>query len=148
MKTKYIYFAIAAMMVTAVAYPVAFASINNSQKSGNPFFCAPLIPCASQPPGTIVCMTHCTVEMKDSTFVPGTINATVGATITWVNTDGFAHTVDAFNTSLVDSPFIPPGHSFSYTIPNTVAPGKYYYECTVHPFMIGLLNVLPSNSTS
>ena len=31
--------------------------------------------------------------MKDSTFSPGTINATVGATIEWMNHDGFSHTV-------------------------------------------------------
>ncbi len=87
--------------------------------------------------------------MKDSTFVPGTINATQGATITWINKDGFDHSVYTFNTTLIGSPiFIQPGHTFSYTIPKNVTPGKYYYECTIHPFMIGLINVLPSNSSS
>ena len=148
MKTKYIYFAVAALMVAAVAYPVAFSTINNAQNSGNPFFCAPLIPCQKQPAGSIVCTSTCTIEMKDSSFVPGEINATQGATITWINKDGFDHTIYTFNTTLIDSPFIQPGHTYSYTIPKTVTPGLYYYECTVHPFMIGLINVLPSNSNS
>ena len=148
MKTKYIYFAVAALMITAVVYPLAYASLTNSQRASNPFFCAPLIPCQKQPPGTIICSAFCTVEMKDSTFVPGTINATQGSTIEWVNEDGYSHTVTTFNSSVIYSPVIPPGGSFNYTIPKSVLPGTYYYFCSVHPFMIGLINVLPANSSS
>jgi plastocyanin len=135
-------------MVVAVAYPVIAESINSAAKTTNPFYCAPLIPCTKQPPGTIVCVSSCTVVLQDVTFVPGTINATQGATITWHNLDGVEHSVTALNSSLMNSPMIPPGGSFSYTIPKSVAPGMYYYFCIVHPFMIGLLNVIPANSTS
>ena len=148
MKSRYIYVAIAMLMVAAVAYPVVVSAFNSSQNGSNPFFCAPLIPCTKEAPGFVLCTQTCTVAMQDSTFVPGTINATVGATITWHNLDGFSHTVTFFNTSLASSGFVPPGHSFSYTIPSSVIPGAYYYFCSVHPFMIGLLNVLPSNATS
>lgn len=148
LKSKYIYVGIAALMVAAVAYPLVASAFDGAQNNSNPFYCAPLIPCTKESPGTIVCLSACTVIMQDSTFVPGTINATVGSTITWHNTDGFAHTVTFLNTTLPNSGFVPPGHSYSYTIPNSTTPGKYYYFCSVHPFMIGLLNVLPANSTS
>ena len=148
MKSRYIYVAIAVLMIAAVAYPVVVSAFNNAQKGSDPFFCAPLIPCTKQPPGFVICTHTCSVAMRDSTFEPGTINATVGATITWQNYDGYSHTVTFFNTSLPNSGFLPPGHSFSYTLPSSISPGTYYYFCEVHPFMIGLLNVLPSNATT
>jgi plastocyanin len=148
MKSKYIYVIIAILMIAAVAYPVLYSALNHSQGSSNPFFCAPLVPCQKQPPGAINCTSFCIVSMQDSTFTPGTINATVGATIEWINHDGFSHTVSAFNSSAWNSPLIPPGHMFNLTITGRLAPGTYYYFCNVHPFMIGLVNVLPANSTN
>ena len=147
MKSRYIYVGIAILMIAAVTYPLMVSAFDGAQRGSNPFFCAPLIPCQKESPGTIVCQQTCTILMQDSTFVPGTINATVGATITWQNTDGFPHTVTFFNTTFTSSGFVSPGHSYSYTIPNSIAPGQYYYFCKIHPFMIGLLNVLPTNSS-
>lgn len=148
MKSKYIYVGIAVLMVAAATYPLVVSAFDGAQRSSNPFFCAPLIPCQKESPGSIACFTTCTVLMKDTTFVPGTINATAGSTITWVNTDGFPHTVTFFNTTLPDSGFVSTGHSYSYTIPGSIAPGQYYYYCKIHPFMIGLLNILPASATS
>ena len=146
MKSKYIYFIIAALMIAAVAYPVVYAEVNPSP-STSPFFCAPLVPCQKQPPGITICETFCVVTMQNSAFSPGTINATVGATIEWINLDGYSHTTTAFNTSAWDSPMIPAGQTYELKITKSLAPGSYYYFCSVHPFMIGLVNVLPSNYT-
>lgn len=148
MKSKYIYVFIAVLMVAAVTYPLVASAFTTAQKSSNPFYCEPLIPCTKESPGTVVCIPTCTVLMKDSTFVPGTINATVGSTITWNNVDGFAHTVTFLNTTLPNAGFIPAGHTFTWTVPKSVTPGSYYYYCRIHPFMIGLLIVLPANTTS
>ena len=133
-------------MIAVVAYPVVFASINNynSPNNNDPFFCAPLIPCQKPPSGSIACTSNCTVILSDATFVPGTVNASLGATVTWINKDGFSHTVTAFNESAFSSQIIPPGHVFKLTISDSLKPGSYYYYCEVHPFMIGLLNVLPT----
>jgi plastocyanin len=147
LKSKYVYFIIAGLMIAAVAYPVVYAEVNTGQITA-PFFCAPLVPCTKQPPGLIICTTTCTVDMQNAAFSPGTINASYGSTVTWVNKDGFPHTVTAFNTSAWDSFLIPPGQTFTLLITTSLAPGSYYYYCSVHPFMIGLLNVLPDNSTS
>jgi hypothetical protein len=148
LKSKYIYIGIAVLMIAAATYPLVVSAFDGAQRSSNPFLCAPLIPCQKESPGTIACITACTILLQDTTFVPGTVNATAGATITWHNTDGFAHTVTFFNTTLPSSGFISTGDSYSFTIPKSLAPGEYYYYCEVHPFMIGLLNVLPANTTS
>jgi len=134
-------------MVAAVAYPVVYATVNTNQNNG-PFFCAPLVPCQKQPPGAINCVTTCTVIMRNAAFSPGMINASYGATVTWVNDDAFPHTVTAFNSSAWHSFLIPPGQTFKLKITQSLAAGSYYYYCTVHPFMIGLLNVTPQNSSS
>ncbi|MDA4130196.1 MAG: cupredoxin domain-containing protein [Thaumarchaeota archaeon] len=146
MKSKYVYGIIATLMIAAVTYPVVYTMLNKSQGSNNPFFCAPLVPCQKQPPGSLNCSNFCIVNMKDSSFSPGTINATRGATIEWINLDGSSHTVSAFNSTAWNSPLIPPGHSFNLTVTSSLAAGSYYYFCNVHPFMIGLVNILPSNS--
>jgi len=147
LKTKYLYYLIAGLLIAVVVYPVVYASVTNYESVSNPVFCAPLIPCTKQPPGFEICPGNCTVEMLDSQFTPGTINVTVGATVTWLNKDGFSHTVTAFNSSAFDSLPIPPGKTFTLTIPKSMKPGSYYYFCEVHPFMIGLLNVIATNSS-
>jgi plastocyanin len=148
MKTKYVYYAIALMMIVVVAYPVAYSSFTNYDQATNPFFCAPLIPCQKQPAGTVICTTTCVVTMENSAFAPGSVNATQGSMVTWINKDGVSHTVTAFNTTAFSSGFIPPGHTYTLQIPASLKPGQYYYYCSVHPFMIGLLNVLPSDNSS
>jgi plastocyanin len=149
LKTKYIYFLIAALLVAVAVYPVIYSTLSSSgAANNNPFYCAPLIPCTKQPPGTIVCVTSCTVIIQDSSYSPGTINASVGATIHWINKDGFAHTVTSLNSTAFNSGMIPPGHSYMLTISSSMTPGIYYYHCNVHADMVGLLNVIPAKSMS
>jgi hypothetical protein len=151
LKTKYIYFLIAALLVAVAAYPVVYASVSgygSNPFGSNPTNCTPLLPCYKQPGGTIVCVTSCTIIMLDSSYSPGTINASVGATIHWINKDGFAHTVTSFNSSGFDSGIIPPGGNYVLTISKSFTIGSYYYHCNIHPDMIGLLNVISSNATS
>ena len=145
MKSKYVYFAIAALAVAAVVYPVAYAQIANPNVSADPFLCAPLIPCQKPPPGSVLCTSICYIYMQDSNFVPGTVNVTVGATVVWINQDGFSHTSTSYNVSGWNSGAIPPGDRYSLTITSNFTVGaSYYYHCNIHTTMIGLLNVVPS----
>lgn len=57
----------------------------------------------------------------------------VGDTVTWTNDDNAVHTVTAADGSL-DSDFIQPGQSWSYTFTDT---GEFNYFCTPHPWMRG-----------
>ncbi|MHB8702216.1 MAG: cupredoxin domain-containing protein [Nitrososphaerales archaeon] len=80
--------------------------------------------------------------MQNSTFIPQALNVTVGATIIWVNHDGFSHTSTSVNSTGWDSLPISPGHRFSLTIESNFSQGVYYYHCNIHPMMIALINVV------
>ncbi|MCL4519922.1 MAG: cupredoxin domain-containing protein [Thaumarchaeota archaeon] len=142
MKTKYLYFLIAAVAIGAAVYPVLYAQITGSASGSNPFGCTPLIPCAGPSPGFESCVSSCTIYMENSTFVPGTVNVTVGAKVTWVNLDAFAHTSTSLNSTGWDTDFIAPGRSTTVVFGNNYALGTYYYHCDVHPQMIGIINLV------
>jgi uncharacterized protein (TIGR04206 family) len=80
--------------------------------------------------------------MENSTFVPGTVNVTIGANVTWVNLDGFAHTATSYNSTGWDTGFIPVGQSRSVVFASKFPLGVYYYHCDVHPQMVGQINVV------
>ena len=73
------------------------------------------------------------VWIQGMAFNPGTINVTAGATVTWTNKDGIAHTVTS-NTSLFDSGSIASGGTFSHTFATA---GTYAYHCAFHAGMTG-----------
>jgi plastocyanin len=140
LKARYLYFLVAAVAIGAVVYPVAYAEIHGA--SNNPFACTPLIPCAGPNPGFETCVRSCIIYMENSTFVPGTVNVSIGANVTWVNLDGFAHTATAYNSTGWDTGFIAAGHSRSIVFGNKFSTGIYYYHCDVHPQMVGQINLV------
>lgn len=142
MKAKWIYFLVAAIAVSAVVYPVIYYQFNSTSVNDNPFSCTPLIPCTGTPKATELCTTTCYITMVNASFVPQAINVTAGATIVWVNHDGFSHTTTSVNTTGWNSPPIGPGHSYSLNITNSFSLGVYYYHCNIHPNMIALINVV------
>ncbi len=76
-------------------------------------------------------------------FDPSTANARVGATVTWSNSGGAAHTVTAnngeFDSGDLGAPFRSrPGGIFSWT---PTAAGSFPYFCTYHPWMTGTITV-------
>jgi plastocyanin len=76
-------------------------------------------------------------------FSPSLSNITVGQSVTWTNVDtgtySYYHVItsnsDAFNPQRIN-----PGQSVTCTF--NVA-GTYDYHCSVHPFMVGAVNVQP-----
>src|SRR5450759_385754 len=83
-----------------------------------------------------------TVNMKNIQFVPANITIKAGTTVTWVNQDGFAHTVVSGTrdnpTTLFASGDIQAGQIFFYTF---TTPGVYPYHCTPHQVMDGQVTV-------
>jgi plastocyanin len=72
-------------------------------------------------------------------FHPGTITTSSGATLTWTNYDGTAHTVtETSGPEAFDSNDIAPGSSYSLML---TLPGTYAYKCTIHPGMTGKIVV-------
>lgn len=72
------------------------------------------------------------VAIKSSTFVPGTVGISKGATVTWTNDDGVAHTVTSVPQGGFDSGPIDPGKTYSYTFNQA---GTFEYSCLNHPNM-------------
>ena len=76
------------------------------------------------------------VQVKDNTFSPSTVNARVGDTISWVNVGKMPHTVTAQDKSF--DKVLAPGERYSYALR---AEGTVAYVCTYHPGMDGTIVV-------
>ncbi len=73
------------------------------------------------------------VDIKSSTFVPGTVGISKGTTVIWTNDDGVQHTITSVPQGAFDSGPIDPGKTYSYTFNQA---GTFEYSCTVHPSML------------
>ena len=84
------------------------------------------------------------VEIKNFSFQPGSINVSEGTTVTWVNDDSAEHTVTSIDGTF-NSGNIAPGRVFNFTF---TKPGKYQYQCVIHPSMVGYVNVMVASGRS
>lgn len=75
-----------------------------------------------------------TVNIKNFSFEPKTLTVKPGTEVTWVNNDSVAHTVTSDSSSILNSPTLAPGQSFSFTFAET---GSINYHCAIHPSMKG-----------
>ncbi len=77
-------------------------------------------------------------------FAPQVVTVKAGTTLTWVNYDSVAHSVNsgtpANPTSLFDSGDLATGQSYSYAF---AQPGTYTYYCDLHTGMTGVVIVEP-----
>jgi len=85
-------------------------------------------------------------ETTNECFIPFEVTVNIGDTVTWSNDDSAAHTVTSGNhvdgpLGVFDSSLFMAGTTFSHTF-ETV--GEYPYFCMVHPWMDGLVTVIPS----
>jgi plastocyanin len=71
-------------------------------------------------------------------FTPQNFTVTVGGTVTWVNKDTTGHTVTSNVTGQFDSPLLTTGETWSHIFSQR---GTYYYHCTPHPQMWGIIFV-------
>ena len=80
------------------------------------------------------------VDMKDTTYIPMAVSVAKGGTITWTNSDAFAHTVtkEAGPGPEFDSVNIDGGATFKQKF---AAVGKIDYVCNIHPTQTGTITV-------
>ncbi len=90
----------------------------------------PVVPIMNNP--KTLTPANVTVDIKNFSFNPSTLNIKTGTKVTWVNDDSVAHTVTSDSGNLLNSGTISPGQSFSFTFSST---GSTNYHCTVHPMM-------------
>jgi plastocyanin len=70
-------------------------------------------------------------------FNPGTLDVTVGTTVTWTNRDAISHTSTS-DAAGWDSGIVAPGGAFSFRFQNS---GSFPYHCAIHPGMVGTVVV-------
>ncbi len=71
-------------------------------------------------------------------FKPQSFPVSVSGTVTWVNRDTTGHTVTSNVTGQFGSPLLTTGETWNHTFSQ---PGTYYYHCTPHPQMWGVIIV-------
>jgi plastocyanin len=76
--------------------------------------------------------------MAAMAFSPQTFRVSVGDAVVWINKDSTTHTVTSNGTGPLNSPLMSVGETYRYAF--TVA-GTYYYHCTPHPQMWGVVIV-------
>lgn len=81
-----------------------------------------------------------TVDIRQSRFEPTDVQVAVGATVTFVNSDPFAHTVTSRDGSAqqFDSGNLGEGERFEVTFDEA---GTYDFFCQIHPTMRGTITV-------
>ena len=78
------------------------------------------------------------VAITDYTFTPPVITVHPGDTVTWTNGDSVPHTATALDHRRFDTGAIDPGASASVVFSK---PGRYAYDCAIHPDMRGTVDV-------
>jgi plastocyanin len=86
---------------------------------------------------TVVAAAPGTVAIAGFAFDAPTITVATGATVTWTNADGFAHSVVARDDAF-ESTNIATGESYTHTFDTA---GTYPYICGIHPSMAGTVVV-------
>lgn len=82
--------------------------------------------------------------MGDKAYSPNPLEVKVGGGVTWSNDDSQIHTAtsgsvgSADSGSVFDSSILSPGATFDFVFDNA---GTYDYYCTLHPQMVGTINV-------
>jgi len=77
------------------------------------------------------------VEIANFSFKPDSINVSQGTMVTWVNNDPVEHTVTSSDGTF-SSGNMATGGRFNFTFSK---PGKYQYQCSIHPSMVGYVIV-------
>ena len=79
------------------------------------------------------------VDMKNLAFTPAAIKVSSGATVTWTNQDGTAHSVIFDGGAAANSGTVDAGVAKALVMPT--AAGTYAYHCGFHPTMTGTVQV-------
>ncbi len=92
----------------------------------------------------VTAATEAMVTIANQAFQPHTVIVATGATITWQNEDGVAHTVTS-SEGWFDSGQLAAGESVTHQFGE---PGTFRYQCTNHPSMEGVVIVLPGGAVA
>ena len=78
------------------------------------------------------------INISNFAFSPTNLTVKAGTTVVWTNHDVTGHTVTSDNGTLMQSPTLGNGVTYSVRFNNI---GSFGYHCSIHPFMTGLITV-------
>ena len=78
------------------------------------------------------------VKIDNFAFVPAAITVKAGTTVTWTNNDEEPHSVVSSEEPMRSPTLAGKANTFSHTFSQ---PGRYAYNCGIHPFMHGTVEV-------
>jgi amicyanin len=79
------------------------------------------------------------VSIKNLAFIPSTVQAKVGQTVTWTDNDAPPHNVIwVSGPKFASSSTLESGSTYSIKV---TTPGTIHYFCSIHPFMKGTIVV-------
>lgn len=91
------------------------------------------LPTAVTPVSTVT-----TINITGFAFSPSALTIKKGTKVTWINKDSAPHTVTSLSGSILNSPTLNTGKSYSFTFTNT---GTFDYQCNFHTSMTGSITV-------
>jgi plastocyanin len=121
-----------ARMLFAVALLTASAGCGSSSSSPT----APVAPSPASSATGVSIVSGASTRTTDA-FAPATVSVAAGGTVAWTNNDNTTHTSTG-NNGAWNSGAIAPGARFITTFPTA---GSFPYRCTIHPGMVGTVNV-------
>ena len=78
------------------------------------------------------------VTVDNFAFMPAAIRVKAGTTVTWTNKDEEPHSVVSSEEPMRSQTLAGNNNTFSHTFSK---PGTYHYNCGIHPFMHGTVEV-------
>ena len=78
------------------------------------------------------------VSISGFAFNPPALTIKKGTKVTWTNNDSVSHTVTSDSGSLLNSPTLAPGQTYTVTFTSV---GTTAYHCSIHPNMHGSITV-------
>ena len=78
------------------------------------------------------------VSIVDFAFSPAAVTIQANDSVTWTWAGSASHSTTSDTAGLWDSGIMSAGASFSHTFQNA---GTFTYRCTIHPGMVGTVNV-------
>lgn len=134
---------IAVLIILAVVgvgtyYLVFSYNSNAASNTYTPVIQSKTSPAQETPVSDVQTTSDVTVNIKNFSFNPETLNVKNGAKVTWVNNDSAPHTITSDLGNMLNSTTLSPGQSFSFTF---TGPAVASYHCKIHPMMKGVIVV-------
>ena len=93
---------------------------------------------APVPTTTQAAVATSAVTIDNFSFRPAAITVKAGTTVTWTNKDEEPHSVVSSEEPMRSHTLAGPNNTFTHTFSK---PGTYHYNCGIHPFMHGSVEV-------